>query len=81
MQRFGMAQNAELKASKSFRACDAGGARFDLESAGAHLTAQGSGSRLLLVARGEDLSRAVTIAWRCGRRDRAAIALLPSLSS
>jgi len=28
MHRFGMAQNAEPKASKSFRACDAGGARF-----------------------------------------------------
>jgi hypothetical protein len=28
MQRFGVAQDAESKASKSFRACDAGGARF-----------------------------------------------------
>jgi hypothetical protein len=28
VQRFGIAQNAEPKASKSFRACDAGGARF-----------------------------------------------------
>jgi len=28
MQWFGIAQNAEPKASKSFRACDAGGARF-----------------------------------------------------
>ena len=34
MQRFGMAQNAEPKASESFRSCDAGGARFGRESVG-----------------------------------------------